>query len=86
MTFRVRSSRFRQNPSTAHATEPICFRQTVRNQEIRSKMKRRTPRYFEHRLEINLIHQNARPDLGRHRSGLRHSTIIGFWRLNVYQK
>src|SRR5260370_3410657 len=69
--------RLSKNPSTANAAEAIGFGQTAGNDEIRSKMKGRTPRLVEEGFEIHLVDEDARANLGRDRTDLAHRRFIG---------
>ena len=56
--------RLRQYPSTTDNAQPVCFRQTAGNDEVRSKVKCRLPWLVEQGLEVDLVHQYTHANLG----------------------
>jgi hypothetical protein len=52
--------RLRQYPSTTDAAQPVRLRQAAGNDEVRPKVKCRTPWLVEQSLEVDFVHQDSR--------------------------
>src|SRR5271169_3759728 len=69
--------RFCENPTAPDTAKPVCLRQTAGNDEVRAKVKRRTPWLVEDGFEVNLVYQNPRSDQGGLLAGLAQSVFVG---------